>query len=101
MSKSLVAVTILDQLGGNRFIAMTGARNFLGGERELQFRIPLALPHGINAVRVRLTSADLYDISFYRTGPGLRLRTIREDEGIYYDQLQEVFTAATGLSTQL
>jgi hypothetical protein len=33
---------ILRQLGGNKFIAMTGAKNFVAGDGILAFRIPKA-----------------------------------------------------------
>jgi hypothetical protein len=35
MSNLTVANTILEQLGGGRFIAMTGAKSFVGGEDSL------------------------------------------------------------------
>ena len=35
-----VANTILNQLGGNQFLAMTGCKNLLGFENGLQMRIP-------------------------------------------------------------
>ena len=38
--KMTVANTILNQLGGNQFLAMTGCKNLLGFENGLQMRIP-------------------------------------------------------------
>ena len=32
--------TILEQLGGNRFISMTGAKTFVWDDNKLQFSIP-------------------------------------------------------------
>ena len=34
------AATILEQLGGNKFRAMTGAKNFLDGGSYLSFHLP-------------------------------------------------------------
>jgi hypothetical protein len=34
-----VSHEILRQLGGNKFIAMTGAKNFVGSENSITFRI--------------------------------------------------------------
>ena len=35
-----IATTILQQLGGSRFIAMTGAKNLVAEENALIFRLP-------------------------------------------------------------
>jgi len=35
-----IAQTIIAQLGGRRFIAMTGARNLIGGENYLMLSLP-------------------------------------------------------------
>ena len=35
-----VANTILQQLGGNKFRVMTGAKNFVGSNDALTFRLP-------------------------------------------------------------
>ncbi|MGI9949502.1 hypothetical protein [Vibrio hyugaensis] len=39
-----IANTILAQLGGNRFIVMTGAKQFVAIEQGLMFTLPAALP---------------------------------------------------------
>ncbi|HFR1940581.1 TPA: hypothetical protein ACHVB4_003052, partial [Shigella sonnei] len=55
-----VATEILKQLGGNRFIAMTGATKFAyfdeKGECGLFFRLPSNFSiKGINLVKIKLT----------------------------------------------
>jgi hypothetical protein len=90
---------ILRQLGGNKFIAMTGAKNFVAGDGILAFRIPKALD-GINAIRITLTSLDLYDLKFFRIY-GADMTLVAEVNGVYNDQLQSIFTAKTGLYTHL
>jgi len=55
-----VANTILEQLGGRKFIAMTGARNFVGDFSGLSFRLPGAggyCKDSINCVKIELTRA--------------------------------------------
>ena len=109
-----IAKTILQQLGGNKFIAMTGASKFQAhgggpGERPaLAFRIPTR--KGINAVKVTLTPGDVYTVEFLKvTPPGFNGEGFRpasavvkkKVEGVYFDQLQTVFTEATGLLTSL
>lgn len=60
-----VAETILKQLGGDRFIAMTGARNFLADGNALRFRLPSNFAkRRINAVRFTLNGTDTYDVVF-------------------------------------
>ena len=90
---------ILRQLGGNKFIAMTGAKNFIAGDGILAFRIPKAM-NGINAVRITLNSLDLYDMKFFRIY-GFDMKQVAEVNGVYNDQLQSIFTAKTGLYTHL
>ncbi len=98
-----VANTILAQLGGNKFAAMTGAKNFIGGESMLQFSLPRLALHGINKVRIELTPADTYTVTFYKQGrsPRFELATIRELEGVTADALRTAFTATTGLDVSL
>ena len=96
-----VATTILQQLGGSKFIAMTGAKNLMSDENALQFKLPARFAnYGINFVIVKLDPSDTYTLEFYRYR-GLDLKTIQTCSGIYYDQLQEVFTSVTGLDCSL
>jgi hypothetical protein len=92
-----IAQTILDQLGGQRFRVMTGARDFVNTGKGLQFRLPRIASNGIRYVRVELTPADLYTVTFINA----RLQTVLTREGVYADKLREVFTDATGLDTSL
>lgn len=89
----------LRQLGGQRFIRMTGAHSFAKGNDSISFRIPRA-KDGINAVKITLNSKDLYDMEFFmiRTPKIFPKGRITD---IYNDQLQMVFTEKTGLYTTL
>lgn len=107
-----VANTILRQLGGNRFIAMTGAKNFLSDGNTLRMTLP---KNGSKANRLWVTydeGLDLYNMRFFRYRPGrldIRTGNFIEDkisdekvyEGIFFDQLQEIFTAHTKMYTHL
>ena len=98
-----VAKTILSQLGGNRFSAMTGAKNFVGSADSLSFTLPGGggfCRDGINVVRVVLTPADLYDVEFIRRR-GSKIKTVKKVEAIFFDQLRPTFEQATGLRTSL
>lgn len=96
-----VAKTILEQLGGNRFIAMTGAKMLVAGDDFLQFKIGAGAINKANTVRITLEPSDLYRVQFYRVR-GVDVREIGEClRGVYADQLQGAFTASTGLDTYL
>ena len=94
-----VATTILQQLGGNKFIAMTGAKNFGSIEKGLSFKIGRN-SSGYNHVKIVLNSLDLYDMHFIKVR---KCRIVKDDEvcGLYDDMLQRTFTDKTGLYTHL
>ena len=101
------ATTIYQQLGGNKFKAMTGAKNFSTSGPDLKFRLPGKpgfVRQGINLVQIRHNSLDLYDMTFSRITirkGNLKIKDIAEIPGIYADQLQKIFTETTGLNTRL
>lgn len=98
-----IAQTILQQLGGRRFVTMTGAKDLLGSENSLLFRLPerFAL-NGINKVRVTLDRMDTYTITFLKCNfRKHEFQIVAEHTDIYFDQLQAVFTEVTGLDTSL
>lgn len=95
-----VAQTILSQLGGNKFLAMTGAKNLVGGSDSLQFSIGRGAVNKANKVRITLTASDDYTVSFYNYRK-LELREIETVSGIYADNLCAVFTDRTGMAVSL
>lgn len=98
-----VARTISQQLGGGKFRAMTGAKNFVGSKDSLSFRIPGGggfAKDGINAIHVKLTPSDEYDMTFSRIAGG-KSKTVHEVKGLHAEDLQRVFTEKTGLRTRL
>src|SRR5207248_1942908 len=99
-----VAETILEQLGGQRFIAMTGAKNFLGDSNALGFKLPAGIARdGINHVRITLDPSDTYTVVFTKLGraPGYAVTVIAEVENVHDDSLRAVFTRYTGLDTSM
>ena len=99
-----VAATILQQLGNNRFIAMTGAKNFVystteQGDVRLSFKIGRNARR-INHVRITLNSMDLYDTEYlWVTSKGISVKS--QSSGIYNDMLRHDFESATGMYTSL
>lgn len=98
-----VAQIILQQLGGNRFIAMTGAKRFVASDNALTFSLPGAggfCKDSINCVRVTLMPTDTYKMEFMRIR-GVKVTTVCEVEDVYCDDLCRIFTMKTGLHTSL
>lgn len=94
-----VAKTILEQLGGGKFAVMTGASNFLGDASSLSFRLPGGggyCKDGINHVKIELTAADDYTVTFTRIR-GTKITEVAKLDGIYNDMLMDVFENHTGL----
>lgn len=102
-TKAQVALTILEQLGGSRFTAMTGATNFLAHPKALSFKVPNAAKK-ITHVEITLNPNDTYLVEFLNCRI-TRKRYIRDRvearDNVYFDQLQEIFTEVTGLYTHL
>jgi len=98
-----IAKVILSQLGGNKFITMTGARNLfslteqLGG---LSFKLPKFSGVKINYVKILLNGSDLYDVEFGRIY-GNKYTLLNTYSDIYCDQLRELFEKETSLATHL
>ncbi|ECT6020487.1 hypothetical protein N6N71_21255 [Escherichia albertii] len=100
-----VATEILNQLGGNRFIAMTGAKNFAyfdeDGECGLSFRLPSKFAmNGINLVKIKLTFSDTYQVTFSGVR-GAMVKEVSTFDNVYCDQLECLFNEQTGLATRL
>ena len=99
MENKLIAGTILKQLGGYKFIAMTGAKNFVYMNNKASFKIGRNCMN-VNHVTIELNSMDTYDMEFINIrGPKLTVKS--EAKGVYCDMLQEVFTKHTGMNTSL
>lgn len=98
-----IAQTILAQLGGNRFIAMTGAKDFVGGDNALRFRLPARFAKdGITHVAVTLDGSDTYTVKAMKwQARKLEMATVSEVSDVYADSLPRVFTSMTGLDTRL
>ena len=99
ISTQEIARTILQQLGGNRFVAMTGAKNFGSTENSLSFKIGSNAKR-INHVKITLNALDLYDVTYYRVRK-YDFKVATESSNVYCDMLQSDFTTNTGMHTSL
>jgi len=93
-----VVKVIYNQIGGNRFKTMTGARNFVNHGNALSFRIPRT--NSINYIKITLDADDTYSMEFGRIH-GNNYTVVKELSGIYCDQLEEIIADTTGLATRL
>lgn len=107
----VIAKTILEQMGGSRRLeAFLGAHCFVAHERAVSFKWKARSKS--NYVKITLNSMDTYDLEFGRLrnvkpkdySPEEIERACRESykvvskhEGIYFDQLMDVFERETGL----
>lgn len=100
---SRVSETVYEQMGARKFAIMTGANNFMASDKALSFKIPGGggfAKDGINYVTVTLAANDTYTMEFFRTR-GAKIKQILRYCDVHWDQLQEIFTRATGLATSL
>lgn len=96
-----VADTILHQMGGQRFIAMTGAKSFVSDDKMLMFGLPANFARGgVNKVRITLQPNDLYTVEFFKIR-GTNVKPIAKHADISVDRLRTVFTDETGLRVTL
>ena len=92
---------LLQQLGGNRFIAMTGAKNLAVDKAKNTLHMKIGRnSKGVSHLRIKLTGADLYDMEFLQVRAG-NVKVKAKETGLYADQLQKMFTKHTGMYTSL
>ena len=99
MTDMTVAKTILAQLGGNRFVMMTGAKNLSGSADGLTMKLGRNAK-SVSHVKIKLTAMDDYTVEFLRVRK-FEVKTVAKVEGVYAENLRDVFTANTGLYTSL
>lgn len=115
MIQKSVPEIILDQLGGNRFLVMTGCHHLVGDKDKSSLR--MTIPRNAsraNRLEIILKRNDTYRMEFrryreghwhIRNGKCYEVKTINEDvqtfDGIYFNQLQALFTQVTGMYTSL
>lgn len=102
-----VGSTIIQQLGGNRFISMTGAKDF-GLLPELGIHFKIGKNHrNINFVTIKFNEGlDLYEMTFEKMRISkktwdVKRTVVSSHEQVYCDMLQSVFTSETGMYTSL
>ena len=102
MSNMTIANTINDQIG-HRARVMMGAKNLMGDDNCLSFKIGRN-PNNITHIKVTLDPSDTYTVDFIkiRKVKGTIYRTIVETcSDVYVDSLHNVIESGTGLYLSL
>ena len=98
-----IARETLRQLGGNMFVAMTGAKNFVYDDLASSGDVDLKFTIGENSKNVRHVlvrydyGKDLYEMKFYTAN----LEIVAEYDEVYCDMLTDIFECETGMYTSL
>ena len=106
-----VANTILQQLGGNRFLTMTGSDKLTVINNGLRMNLRRNKSKA-NMLEIKLNPMDEYEMEFKKFIPGklnkktyeyseAKIETVKRYDGVYFDMLQEIFTSETGMYTKL
>ena len=98
-----IATTIVSQLGGRAFVAMTGAKNFVAmSERGniiggVTFSLPRFPGVKVRRVAITLNGSDLYDIVFFDA----KFNSIGSAAGVYAEDLLDAIAEKTGLAVRM
>lgn len=104
------AVAILEQLGGNKFLMMTGADKLCAAGRSEHnpnpwLRMNLRKNQAqVNRLKITLLPTDTYQVEFYRQVLVDWKSVISHEqtfEMVYGEDLQSLFTSVTGYDTHL
>jgi hypothetical protein len=93
------ATTILEQLGGNKFIAMTGSKNFIDCGNGITMHL-ITNKAKAKYLKIEITDKDTYKMTF-STVKKFEYIVLEEIEGVYAEMLQDIFTTKTGLLTSM
>ena len=106
-----IADTILQQLGGKRFIAITGVHDIHTNGDDLVMSL---IKNQSKASRLQIKydfGMDLYIMRFYRETGGKfnknydwikhEIKEIKTFDEIYFDQLTTIFREFTGIETRM
>lgn len=110
---------IFQQIGGNKFLVMTGSKvKYYGYDDNGYIYLMLQLSRNKSKaqfLKIQLNGKDLYNMEFSRIKKTLnkeysaigikiydeKIENIKTIEDLYCDQLQEIFTEVTGMYTRL
>lgn len=97
---------ILSQLGGRKFLAITGSKNVFSTNNGFTLSMHLTRNSAkAKYLQITLNDSDTYTMVFSKEKVGKKYEKeiieVAKFEGVYYDMLQTIFTKVTGLLTRL
>ena len=95
-----VPFTILEQLGGKRFIVRTGSSNLIPEANSLTMNL-VKNKSGASKLSITLDPTDTYTMRFFKNPAQEQGNEIEIYHGVYCDQLQQIFEEVTGLDLSL
>lgn len=103
-----IVATMLNQLGGKRFMTMTGSKlveKSVDERNNVSMTLSLIKNRTIaNRLKVTYISKDdMYDMEFFRVTVGKNSKSVSVEtyRSLFWDQLEEFFIGVTGLHTKL
>lgn len=104
MTHKEISEIILQQLGGNKFLALTGCKNLAFDPSSVNPYLSMQLPASNKAkakwLKIELMPSDTYTMTFIKkTKNGIE--EVAKHEGVYCDMLCFMFTKVTGWFTSL
>ena len=98
-SNTTTSTTILTQLGGRKFLSMTGASCYADSDGQTLVVTFKGLRKA-NIMYVTLNANDTYDVKICKW-KAMGIKTVKEVNGAYADMLVTIFEKTTGLRTSL
>lgn len=95
-----IANTIMQQIGGNKFKVMVGARSIYATDTGVQFQIGRGARQSIKLVKIDLTPMDEYEMRFFKVYGG-KATEVEVREMLHAEDLENVFAEVTGMATRL
>lgn len=97
-----IATAIIEQLGGNKFYAMTGSVcKYYDNDGSVTFKLRRNNAKA-QYLKIELANDDTYTMRFFKVNSKtLENITVEYFARVYCDQLQAIFTKVTGLLTSL
>ncbi len=99
-----VAKIILQQIGGRRFVAMTGSHDFINLGNGVRMNLSRNKTSANRLEIIYDEGADLYNLRFYRQSINHKTFEVTKDikkiDGVYCDMLEDIFSDVTGLYTR-
>jgi hypothetical protein len=99
MGRNVVAETIMQQIGGKAFAMMGTKKDIWHDKNSLIFKVRGS--RVCQKVKVELKGDDTYTVSFYHIDVRTYKVTSKEVAGIYYDNLNHIIEAETGIYLSL